>query len=96
MASVRDEMSRLTCIRSIIERVDDLKAALLESILGMMPKLGPLKDLKDAKVDDKEITRVVAIIDSMTNRERANHMIINGSGHEFLRTDMVSGDSIAK
>ncbi|HEY4362371.1 MAG TPA: signal recognition particle protein [Bryobacteraceae bacterium] len=51
----------------------------LESILGMMPNLGPLKDLKNVKVDDKEITRIVAIIDSMTARERANHMIINGA-----------------
>jgi signal recognition particle subunit SRP54 len=51
----------------------------LESILGMMPQVGPLKELKNAKVDEKEITRVVAIIDSMTPRERANHMIINGS-----------------
>ncbi len=51
----------------------------LESILGMMPKVGVLKDLKDVKVDENEITRVVAIIDSMTPRERANHMIINGS-----------------
>jgi signal recognition particle subunit SRP54 len=51
----------------------------LESILGMMPQLGPLKELKNAKVDEKEITRVVAIIDSMTPRERDNHMIINGS-----------------
>jgi signal recognition particle subunit SRP54 len=51
----------------------------LESILSMMPQVGPFKDLKDVKVDEKEITRVVAIIDSMTPRERANHMIINGS-----------------
>jgi signal recognition particle subunit SRP54 len=51
----------------------------LESILGMMPQLGPLKELKNVKVDEKEITRVVAIIDSMTYQERINHMIINGS-----------------
>jgi signal recognition particle subunit SRP54 len=51
----------------------------LESILGMMPQIGPLKDLKNAKVDEKEITRVVAIVDSMTHKERDNHMIINGS-----------------
>ena len=31
------------------------------------------------KVDEKEIDRVVAIIDSMTPKERRNHMIINGS-----------------
>ncbi len=51
----------------------------LESLLGMMPNLGPMKDLKNVKVDDKEITRIVAIIDSMTERERFNHMIINGA-----------------
>ncbi|HTP35830.1 MAG TPA: signal recognition particle protein [Candidatus Acidoferrales bacterium] len=51
----------------------------LESLLGMMPKVGMLKELKDVKVDEKEISHVVAIIDSMTPRERANHMIINGS-----------------
>ena len=38
-----------------------------------------LKELKDVKVDEKEILRVVAIIDSMTPKERDNHMIINGS-----------------
>jgi signal recognition particle GTPase len=47
--------------------------------MDMMPKVGMLKDLKDVKVDEKEIGRVVAIIDSMTPRERDNHMIINGS-----------------
>ncbi len=51
----------------------------LESILGMMPQVGMLKDLKNVKVDENEITRVVAIIDSMTAKERANHMLINGS-----------------
>jgi signal recognition particle subunit SRP54 len=51
----------------------------IESLLGMMPNIGPIKDLKNVKVDENEITRVVAIIDSMTPRERANHMIINGS-----------------
>jgi signal recognition particle subunit SRP54 len=52
----------------------------LENILKMMPGLGGLTDqLKDTKIDEKEINRVVAIIDSMTPRERRNHMIINGS-----------------
>src|SRR4029077_8709279 len=51
----------------------------LENILGMMPQLGPMKGLKDVKVDENEITRVVAIIDSMRPGERKNHMIINGA-----------------
>ncbi len=51
----------------------------LESLIGMMPQLGPLKDLKNVKVDENEITRIVAMIDSMTVQERYNHMIINGA-----------------
>ncbi len=51
----------------------------LESLLGMMPGMGALKELKNAKVDENEVTRVVAIIDSMTKKERANHMLINGA-----------------
>jgi signal recognition particle subunit SRP54 len=51
----------------------------LSGLLDMMPKVGMLKELKDVKVDENEINRVVAIIDSMTHKERDNHMIINGS-----------------
>jgi signal recognition particle subunit SRP54 len=51
----------------------------LENLLGMMPNLGPMKELKNVKVDEKELTRIVAIIDSMTPKERDNHMLINGA-----------------
>jgi signal recognition particle subunit SRP54 len=51
----------------------------LENVLSMMPQVGILKDLKNVKVDEKEITHVVAIIDSMTPKERANHMLVNGT-----------------
>jgi signal recognition particle subunit SRP54 len=51
----------------------------LGGLLEMMPQIGPLKDLKNAKIDEGEIGRVVAIIDSMTPKERRNHMLINGS-----------------
>ncbi|MBV9499711.1 MAG: signal recognition particle protein, partial [Acidobacteriaceae bacterium] len=51
----------------------------LGGLLDLMPKVGPLKELKDAKIDEKEVDRIVAIIDSMTPKERRNHMIINGS-----------------
>ncbi len=50
----------------------------LESLLGMMPQVGMMKDLKNVKVDENEINRLVAIVDSMTPKERSNHMIING------------------
>jgi signal recognition particle subunit SRP54 len=51
----------------------------LEGLLKMMPDMGMLKELKNVKVDEKEMSRTVAIIDSMTAKERANHMIINGA-----------------
>jgi signal recognition particle subunit SRP54 len=51
----------------------------LQSVMSMLPAIGPLKNLKDVKVDEDQITRVVAIIDSMTLKERFNHMLINGS-----------------
>jgi signal recognition particle subunit SRP54 len=51
----------------------------LENLLGMMPQVGMMKELKNVKVDEGEFTKVVAIIDSMTPQERNNHMLINGS-----------------
>jgi len=55
------------------------KLGSLESILKMMPKVGMMKELQNMQPDESELTRIVAIIDSMTPRERENHMIINGS-----------------
>jgi signal recognition particle subunit SRP54 len=55
------------------------KLGSLESILKMMPKVGMMKELQGMQPDEKELNRIVAIIDSMTPRERDNHMIINGS-----------------
>jgi signal recognition particle subunit SRP54 len=51
----------------------------LESILGMIPGLGNLKQLADNKPDEKQMGRVEAIIGSMTPGERRNDRIINGS-----------------
>ena len=51
----------------------------LENIISMLPQIGPFRDLQKVKVDENELTRIEAIINSMTSRERANHQIINGS-----------------
>src|SRR6186713_2236536 len=52
----------------------------LEQILGMLPGMGAIKELKQQKdqVDEKQMLRVEAIINSMTAKERANHQLING------------------
>jgi signal recognition particle subunit SRP54 len=50
-----------------------------EQLLGMLPGMGNLKQLAQEKPDEKQLSRVEAIIDSMTPAERRNHQIINGS-----------------
>lgn len=50
----------------------------LENLLGMIPGMKP-GALKDAKIDEKAISRTEAIILSMTMREREKPDIINGS-----------------
>ena len=51
----------------------------LSGLIGMLPGMGALKQLKNAEVDEGELDRVEAIILSMTPAERANPAIINGS-----------------
>jgi signal recognition particle subunit SRP54 len=52
----------------------------LEQIIGMLPGMSGLKDLQKQKeqVDEKQMYRIEAIINSMTAKERANHALING------------------
>jgi signal recognition particle subunit SRP54 len=51
----------------------------LEQIVGMLPGMGNVKALAENKPDDKQMSRVEAIIGSMTPDERRKQHIINGS-----------------
>lgn len=55
------------------------KLGSIEQILGMMPGIGQLNQLKKLKPDEKELVKIDAIISSMTRKERADYKIINGS-----------------
>src|ERR1700751_659194 len=57
------------------------KMGLIQSLMGMLPSIGPFSGLQKAadKVDEKQINRVEAIINSMTAHERNHHEVINGS-----------------
>jgi signal recognition particle subunit SRP54 len=66
----------------------------LEQILGMLPQVGPFKDLNKVKVDEKELLHIEAIINSMTPKERAHHQIINGSRRKRIARG--SGTSVQK
>src|SRR5438132_11751077 len=51
----------------------------LEQIMGMLPGMGSIKALAENKPDEGQISRVEAIINSMTPDERRKQHIINGS-----------------
>ena len=51
----------------------------LSGLIGMLPGMGAMKQLKNADVDEGELDRVEAIILSMTPGERAEPGSINGS-----------------
>ncbi len=53
----------------------------LEQILGMLPGMGNIKELaaNRDKIDDKQLGRIEAIINSMTPQERHHHQLISGS-----------------
>jgi signal recognition particle subunit SRP54 len=57
------------------------KMGSLQSLIGMLPSVGAFSGLQKAadKVDEKQINRVEAIINSMTGYERNHHEAINGS-----------------
>jgi signal recognition particle subunit SRP54 len=57
------------------------KLGSISSIMSHMPKIGPFANMQQAadKVDEKQLNRVEAIINSMTAYEREHHEVINGS-----------------
>jgi signal recognition particle subunit SRP54 len=57
------------------------KMGSIKNLIGMMPSIGPFSGLQKAadNVDEKQINRVEAIINSMTTHERNHHEVINGS-----------------
>jgi len=57
------------------------KMGSMKSLMGMLPSIGPFSGLQKAaeNVDEKQIDRVEAIINSMTKHERNHHEVINGS-----------------
>jgi len=57
------------------------KLGSMESILKMLPSVGPFAGLQQASknVDESQFTRLESIINSMTKKERLNADIINGS-----------------
>lgn len=55
------------------------KMGSLSDLIGMIPGMSKLKQMKNFEVDDSQLVRIEAIINSMTPQERRHHNIINGS-----------------
>jgi signal recognition particle subunit SRP54 len=68
------------------------KMGSLTDLIGMIPGMKQNKQLKNLEVDESELVRIEAIINSMTPRERAQHTIINGSRRK--RIAMGSGTKV--
>jgi signal recognition particle subunit SRP54 len=70
------------------------KLGSMQSILKMLPSVGPFAGMQQAasSVDEKQFSRVETIIDSMTNKERRNAAIINGSRRKRIAAG--SGTSV--
>jgi signal recognition particle subunit SRP54 len=68
------------------------KMGSLSDMLNMIPGMGQNKHLKNLEVDDKELIKIEAIINSMTPQERRQHTLIKGSRRK--RIAQGSGTSV--
>jgi len=64
----------------------------IDQILEMLPGASKMKGIKDLKVDDKQMGRVVAIVKSMTTEEKRKPEILNASRRKRIAAG--SGTSI--
>ena len=55
------------------------KMGSMSEIIKMIPGMNKMKQLKNLEVDDKELIKIEAIINSMTPQERRQHTLIKGS-----------------
>ena len=56
----------------------------LDQLMGLIPGMGNLPQMASGEPDVKQLTRVEAMIDSMTPKERRNHQIITGSRRQRI------------
>jgi len=81
-------------LEDFLEQIQQIKKmGSLEQLMGMIPGINKLKQLKEApKPDEKELGKTEAIIRSMTLKERRNHRIIDASRR--MRIAKGSGTSV--
>ncbi len=85
----------LFTLEDFLDQIQQIKKmGSLDQILGMVPGINKLRQLKDApEPDEKELSKTEAIIRSMTIKERRNHRIIDSSRRQRIAAG--SGTSVA-
>ena len=78
-AKLRSDSFSLEDFRDQLRQVRKLGP--LDSLMKMLPRVGPFQALQRGapEVDEGRLTRIEAMINSMTKEERRRHQIINGS-----------------
>ncbi|WP_027963163.1 signal recognition particle protein [Halalkalibacillus halophilus] len=78
-----------------LEQMDQVKnMGPIDELMNMMPGSGKMKGMKNMQVDDKQLSHVEAIIQSMTKKERVEPSVINASRKK--RIAQGSGTSVAQ
>ena len=81
-------------LEDFLEQMQQVKKmGSITSLLGMLPGMGQMKEAL-AQVDDKDIDRIAAIIQSMTPQERREPKVLNGSRR--LRIAKGSGSTVSE
>ncbi|MGI5874877.1 MAG: signal recognition particle protein [Bacillota bacterium] len=73
-------MSSEFSLEDFYEQLQSMKKmGSLQDLIGMLPGVGVNKALKNVEIDETQMKRTEAIIQSMTPEERRNQAILNGS-----------------
>jgi signal recognition particle subunit SRP54 len=81
-------------LEDFLEQMQQIKKmGSITSLLGMLPGMGQVKEALNS-VDDRDIDRIAAIIQSMTPQERRDAKVLNGSRR--LRIAKGSGVTVAE
>jgi signal recognition particle subunit SRP54 len=74
----------LTDFRSQLQQMNKLGG--MAGLMDKLPGMGQIPDHVKGQVNDKEVTKLIAIVDSMTPMERAHPQIIKGSRRKRIAT----------
>ncbi|KKO54478.1 signal recognition particle protein [Paenibacillus sp. DMB20] len=78
-----------------LEQMDQVKKlGPLDQLMDMIPGMGKMKQAKDLKVDEKQMSRIEAIVQSMTTEEKQQPDIINHNRRKRIAAG--SGTSLAE